>query len=230
MLPLWTPRGFFDAVVGPFVVFFRTHGWLALLMLAMISLYRLPDYVMGPMAAPLYHDLGISKDVVAQRPGIGRPCGDVPRRGRWRPSRRSASATCAASSPARCSRAPASPAIALLARSGGDLRVFGAVMAADNFGISFAGVALITYMSSLTSLGYTATQYALLSSTYAYLGKILKGFSGVDRRAPRADASAVRCLCASSSPAPARSASPALLLCFVLMRVHGTRRRRSRLQ
>jgi PAT family beta-lactamase induction signal transducer AmpG len=33
-------------------------------------------------------------------------------------------------------------------------------------------------MSSLTNLGYTATQYALLSSTYAWLGKILKGFSG----------------------------------------------------
>jgi PAT family beta-lactamase induction signal transducer AmpG len=33
-------------------------------------------------------------------------------------------------------------------------------------------------MSSLTNLGYTATQYALLSSTYAWMGKILKGFSG----------------------------------------------------
>jgi PAT family beta-lactamase induction signal transducer AmpG len=51
-------------------------------------------------------------------------------------------------------------------------------MAGDNFSLSFAGVALVAYMSSLTSLGYTATQYALLSSTYAWLGKILKGFSG----------------------------------------------------
>ena len=40
-------------------------------------------------------------------------------------------------------------------------------------------MALVTYMSSLTSLGYTATQYAMLSSTYAILGKLLKGFSGV---------------------------------------------------
>ena len=60
--PLWTARGFFDAVVGPFIAFFRTHGWLALLMLAAISLYRLPDFVMGPMANPFYHDIGISKD------------------------------------------------------------------------------------------------------------------------------------------------------------------------
>src|SRR4029077_4303540 len=62
--PLWTLRGFTDAVIGPFAEFFRTYGWLALLMLAMISLYRLPDFVMGPMANPFYHDLGFSKDVV----------------------------------------------------------------------------------------------------------------------------------------------------------------------
>jgi PAT family beta-lactamase induction signal transducer AmpG len=52
-------------------------------------------------------------------------------------------------------------------------------MSGDNFSTGFAGVALVSYMSSLTSLGYTATQYALLSSTYAWAGKILKGFSGV---------------------------------------------------
>ena len=51
-------------------------------------------------------------------------------------------------------------------------------MALDNFAQAFAGVALVAYMSSLTGLGYTATQYALLSSTYAFLGKFLKGFSG----------------------------------------------------
>jgi PAT family beta-lactamase induction signal transducer AmpG len=51
-------------------------------------------------------------------------------------------------------------------------------MAADNFCYAFAGVALITYMSSLTSVGYTATQYALLSSLYTLFGKFLKGFSG----------------------------------------------------
>src|SRR6266699_2797725 len=54
--PLWTPRGFFDAVVGPFIAFFRAHGWLALVMLAAISLYRVPDFVMRPTANPHYHD------------------------------------------------------------------------------------------------------------------------------------------------------------------------------
>jgi PAT family beta-lactamase induction signal transducer AmpG len=59
-----------------------------------------------------------------------------------------------------------------------DMPTFAAVMSLDSFAQAFAGVALVAYMSSLTSLGYTATQYALLSSTYALLGKFLKGFSG----------------------------------------------------
>src|SRR5262249_33206980 len=70
--PLSSVRGAFDAVIGPFSEFFRAYGWLALLMLAMISFYRLPEFVMGPMANPFYHDLGLSKDAVgAVRPSIG---------------------------------------------------------------------------------------------------------------------------------------------------------------
>ena len=175
--PLWTGRGFFDAVVGPFIAFFRAHGWLALLMLAAISLYRLPDFVMGPMANPYYHDLGLSKATVGEvRGSIGLIATFV-----------------GIAAGGFCSlklgymraliiggilQAAAIAAYATLAFAGTSIRLFALVMAGDNFSISFAGVALVAYMSSLTSIGYTATQYALLSSTYAWLGKILKGFSG----------------------------------------------------
>jgi len=175
--PLWSPRGFFDAVVGPFIAFFRAHGWLALLMLAAISLYRLPDFIMGPMSNPYYHDIGLSKETVGEvRSSIG------------------LIATFAGiAAGGFCSvklgymraliigglvQAAAIAAYASLAFAGPSIPLFALVMAGDNFGISFAGVALVAYMSSLTNLGYTATQYALLSSTYAWLGKILKGFSG----------------------------------------------------
>jgi PAT family beta-lactamase induction signal transducer AmpG len=63
--PLWTPRGLFDAVIGPFIEFFREHKALGLLMLLGIAVYRLPDFVMGPMYNPYYHDLGLTKDMVA---------------------------------------------------------------------------------------------------------------------------------------------------------------------
>lgn len=177
-LPLWTPRGFFDAVVGPFVEFFRQYGWLALLMLAMISLYRLPEFVMGPMANPFYHDLGLSKDVIgAVRGSVGLTFSLIGiAAGGLSAVRFGYMKTLIAGV---ILQSLVIAAFALMAYSHGDLAVFSAVMAADSFGVSFAGVALITYMSSLTSLGYTATQYALLSSTYAYVGKFAKGFSGV---------------------------------------------------
>lgn len=171
-------RGFTQAVVGPFVEFFRAYGSVAVLMLAMISLYRLPEYIMGPMANPYYHDLGLSKDAVgAVRASIGLVASvlgiaagglSAVRIGYFR--------TLIAG---LFMQSVVIAAFAILAYTGPDLRVFGAVIAADNFGASFAGVALVTYMSTLTTKGYTATQYALLSSAYTYVGKFAKGFSGV---------------------------------------------------
>src|SRR4029078_9425320 len=71
-MPLWTVRGFFDAVIGPFVTFFRTHSWLGLMMLAMISAYQIPNFVSGPMANTFYHDIGLSKDAVGSiRASVG---------------------------------------------------------------------------------------------------------------------------------------------------------------
>ena len=55
-------------------------------------------------------------------------------------------------------RAAAIVAYATLAFAGTSIPLFALVMAGDNFGISFAGVVLVAYMSSLTNLGYTATR------------------------------------------------------------------------
>jgi MFS transporter, PAT family, beta-lactamase induction signal transducer AmpG len=176
--PLWSARGFFDAVIGPFTEFFRVYGWLALLMLAMISFYQLPEYVMGPMANPFYHDLGLSKDAVgAVRASIGLVATLLGiAAGGFSALRFGYLRTLIAGV---ILKILVIANFATLAYAGADLRVFGAVIFADNFGIGFAGVALVTYMSSLTTLGYTATQYALLSSAYTYIGKFAKGFSGV---------------------------------------------------
>ena len=176
--PIWTMRGFVDAVVGPFAEFFRVYGWTALLMLAMISFYRLPEFMMGPMANPFYHDLGLTKDAVgAVRASIGLAASLAGIAAGGFFALRFGYVRALLVGVVLQSLVIA--AFALLAFYGPDLRLFGAVMAADNFGIAFAGVALVTYMSSLTSLGYTATQYALLSSAYTYVGKFSKGFSGV---------------------------------------------------
>lgn len=174
---LATLRGFADAIAGPFVQFFKAHGRNAALMLAAVSLYRLADFVMGPMANPFYADLGLAKETVgAVRGSFGL----------------AATLTGIAAAglgalrfgfvPTLLAGAVLGPgsnlAFAALALHGPDPQWFVAVMSIDNFATGFAGAALVAYMSSLTSLGYTATQYALLSSFYALLGKTLKGFSG----------------------------------------------------
>ncbi|RZJ04421.1 MAG: MFS transporter [Brevundimonas sp.] len=182
---LWTPRGFFDAVVGPFIAFFKTYAWLGLLMLAFISLYRLPEFVMGPMATPFYHDLGLSKDVVgAVRTSFGL-AGSLAgiAVGGLVIARFGYMKGLIIGGIMQALAIASFGALAMFADSMGTsavtFPVFGSVMFFDNFGVAMAGVALVTYMSTLTSLGYTATQYALLSSTYAIVGKFLKGFSGV---------------------------------------------------
>jgi PAT family beta-lactamase induction signal transducer AmpG len=169
-------RAALDAVVGPFVEFFAKHRWVGVVMLLAVALYRLPDFVMGPMYNPYYHDLGLAKDTVAAvRGSLGLVAAF-------------AGIAAGGLSSVRLGLFPSliigavlqgigTASFALLALTP-DPGVFAAVMALDNFAQAYAGVALVAYMSSLTGLGYTATQYALLSSTYALLGKFLKGFSG----------------------------------------------------
>jgi PAT family beta-lactamase induction signal transducer AmpG len=178
-LAMFAPPRIYNALVGPFIVFVKAHGKLAILMLAMISLYRLPEFLIGPVAGPFYSDLGLSKDVVG---GVRASAGLL-----------SSILGIAAGGMAtlRFGYMPSLIAGAVLqglgvaayslvafAGANPDLRLFAFAMAADNFCYAFAGVTLITYMSSLTSIGYTATQYAFLSSVYTLFGKVLKGFSG----------------------------------------------------
>ena len=175
--PLWTPRGFSDAVIGPFAAFFKTHGAKALLLLLAITLFQLPNFVSGPMYSPMYVDVGLTKTMVGAIRGsfgivgvyLGVAIGGY--------------------LPLRFGLTPAlilgglgqifGTMLYAIVPFAHDTATFSAIMFLDNMGIAIAGITLIAYMSSLTSLGYTATQYALLSSAYALGGKFLKGFSGL---------------------------------------------------
>jgi PAT family beta-lactamase induction signal transducer AmpG len=175
---LWTLAGLHAAVVGPFIVFFRAHGTKALLLLLAISLYRLSDFIMGPMVNPFFADLGLSLDAVgATRASVGL----------WATfAGIAAGGYCAVrlgfvtTLVLGAFLSPASNlGYSVMAVSGPDLGVFAGAIAVENFSEAFAGTALIAWMSSLTTFGYVATQYALLSSFYTILGKVLKGLSGV---------------------------------------------------
>jgi MFS transporter, PAT family, beta-lactamase induction signal transducer AmpG len=216
--PLWSARGLADAVVGPFVDFFRKHRIAGLVILLMVALYRLPDFIMGPMYNPYYHDLGLSKDTVALV------------RGTFGLVATFVGLAAAGLTTVRIGLLPTliaglvleafgTGAFALLAFHVDDV-TFTAVMTLDAFAQAFAGVALVTYMSSLTSLGYTATQYAMLSSTYALLGKFLKGFSGVAVETLTPHYGLLGAY-ATSFIVTGLTAIPPMLLILVLWRMHG---------
>lgn len=177
-----------DAVIGPFVAFFKAHGAAAAaLMLGTITLYHLCDYLRGPMSNPYYLALGIHKpDIAYVRTTLGLAGSFAGiALGGWsalRLGNRTSLLIGAFLQPL----AVAAFAILGFHRSDfdilaiGPLRVtaFGTVMTCDSIVMAYSGVALVAFMSTLTSLGYTATQYALLTSALTWTGKTLKGFSG----------------------------------------------------
>ena len=182
-------RTLLDAVIGPFIEFFRAHGLvLAALMLAMITTYHLCDYMRGPMINPYYQALGLDKATIAGvRLAVGLPASllgitlggiSALRLGNFRTLIVGA-----------LLQPLAVAAFAFLGWHGGDYALFAlgpvkvtafeVIMAFDGVTMAYAGVGLVSYMSTLTSLGYTATQYALLTSALTWTGKTLKGLSGV---------------------------------------------------
>jgi MFS transporter, PAT family, beta-lactamase induction signal transducer AmpG len=177
LAPLTSLSGIGDAIAGPFIAFFKTHGWIAFLMLAAIALYRLPDFVMGPMANPFYHDIGMPKSFVGEvraTVGLIASFAGIAAGGFFTLRFGHLTALIVGG----VLQAVSISAFALLAHPGASMNLFFAVMAGDSFGTSFAGIVLVAYMSSLTTLGYTATQYALLASAYSMIGKLFKTVSG----------------------------------------------------
>jgi len=67
---------------------------------------------------------------------------------------------------------------AWLGTRGHDLHALVWVISADNLSIGIASAAFIAYLSSLTNIQYSATQYALFSSMMLLAPKWLAGFSG----------------------------------------------------
>lgn len=168
---------FYAAAVAPFVDFFRRHGWSGLLILAMIGTYRLPDFIMGTMARPMYRqsfslvEIGTMSGLVGVWVTIaGALLGGffVFRFGIMRSLFIGLLAVIAGNL-----------TYALLADSGHNIGMFAAAIIIENLAAGFAGTALLAYMSSLTNAAFTATQYALFSSFYALPGKLLGGLSGV---------------------------------------------------
>ncbi len=179
--PLPPAKGLGDwlrgAVVEPFADFIQRYRWQAALILALIAVYRISDVVMGIMANPFYVDMGYSKDEVAAVTKVfgvvmtlaGAFVGGVlsMRLGVMRVLMLGAVLS-----------ALSNLLFAWLGQRGHDLTGLVLVVSADNLAGGIASAAFIAYLSGLTNVQYSATQYALFSSMMLLLPKWLAGFSG----------------------------------------------------
>ncbi len=166
-----------SALVAPFADFLQRYRWQAALILALIATYRISDVVMGIMANPFYVDMGFSKDEVAAVTKVygvimtlvGAFVGGALalRKGVMRVLMLGAALSAATNL-----------LFAWLSTRGHDVTALIWVVSADNLASGIASSAFIAYLSSLTNVQYSATQYALFSSMMLLLPKFVAGFSG----------------------------------------------------
>jgi MFS transporter, PAT family, beta-lactamase induction signal transducer AmpG len=193
-----------SALSDPLRDFFTRYRSAGGLILALICFYRIPDFVLSIMN-PFYLDLGYSLVEIAEvrkifgvwmtMLGVFAGGVAVARYGLMRSMVVGAFA------------GPVSNLLFIwLALQSHNLWSLFAAIGLDNVAGGFAGTCLIAYMSSLTSAGFTATQYALFSSLYAIPGRLLASQSGriVEGAARLADSggmlSGIKAMVASWAP------------------------------
>jgi len=166
-----------SAVKAPFLDFFGRYGKQALLILALIAVYRISDVVMGIMANPFYVEMGYTKDEVAAVSKVfgvlmtllGAFIGGLlsARLGVMRVMMLGALLS-----------ATTNLLFVWLCGRGHDVTGLMFVVSSDNLAGGIASVAFIAWLSGLTNVRYTATQYALFTSLMLLFPKWLAGFSG----------------------------------------------------
>jgi PAT family beta-lactamase induction signal transducer AmpG len=176
------------AFVEPLADFFRRYDKWAFFIFGLICIYRISEFTLN-LANAYYIDLGFSLDRVGEmRKGYGAlmTMVGVVISG-WTIARlgiRKALIVGAVAGPL------SHVGFMILACAGHSLWALALALAMDNIAASIQGTVLIVYMSSLVAAPYTAAQYALLSSIYAILGKLVASQSGriVETSAKAADA------------------------------------------
>jgi PAT family beta-lactamase induction signal transducer AmpG len=177
--PLEDPAAWInEAVVQPFVEFFQRNSRHALAILLFIGVYRISDTVLGVMANPFYLITGFSEDqifgyvkttgLVAALLGAAWGGIAVARQGLGKPLVFGAIIL-----------AVTNLSFAGLAMAGASVPLLVLTICADNLAQGFTVTVFIAYLSSLTNVNYTATQYALFTSLMVLPGKLISGFSGI---------------------------------------------------
>jgi len=166
-----------DIFIKPITNFFVRYKKVAIIILLLIGLYRIADVVMGVMANIFYLEKGYEiKDIATFSKFFGLIAtifggflgGFIAMKfGTYRALLIGA-----------ITAALTNVLFAFLAIAEKNLIYLATIIMADNLASGFAGAAFVVYLSSLTSVRFTATQYALFSSLMLFIPKLIAGYSG----------------------------------------------------
>jgi PAT family beta-lactamase induction signal transducer AmpG len=166
-----------NAYAKPVLDFLNRYGSKATSILLLIGLYRISDVVLGVMANVFYIEKGFSIAEIATYSKffgtiatiVGGVIGGLAsvHLGVMRSLFIGALIS-----------ALSNILFAWLALVTADVKILAFVITADNVASGFAGATFIVYLSALTSIKFTATQYALFSSAMLFLPKLIAGYAG----------------------------------------------------
>ena len=166
-----------DIFIKPIANFFARYKKIAIIILLLIGLYRIADVVMGVMANIFYLEKGYKISEIATYSKffgvfatiLGGFIGGFCSYKFGTMKSLFFGALIAASS---------NLLFAWLAVSPISINFLITVITADNISSGFAGAAFVIYLSGLTSIKFTATQYALFSSIMLFVPKLIAGYAG----------------------------------------------------
>ncbi|MEK9959539.1 MAG: MFS transporter [Pelagibacteraceae bacterium] len=163
--------------LNPITDFLSRYKKLALTILILIGLYRIADVVMGVMANIFYLEKGYSiKDIATFSKFFGLIATIIGgflgglfsiRFGTYNSLFFGAIIA-----------ALTNVLFAVLAIIDQNIFFLALIITADNVASGFAGAAFVVYLSSITSIKFTATQYALFSSLMLFVPKLIAGYAG----------------------------------------------------
>ena len=161
----------------PLKSFIKKYGLMAIVILAIIGLYRIADIVMGVIANLFYSDMGYNLNQIATVSKFwgliatifGGLLGGVLASRYNNHSILLLGAVLAAAT---------NIFFALLTLLEPRISYLMIVIMADNISAGIASVAFIAFLSSLTNVNFTTSQFALFTSLMLFIPKIIGGYSG----------------------------------------------------
>lgn len=166
-----------SVAIGPYVDFFWRYGFMALALMAFVSIYRMGDVLALNLSKPMIRNLGYSFTeigladsyvaLVASIVGVGL--------GGWMAARWPAGWALAVGA---CFAALGNFGFVWLAHQPVDGLALYVATAADQFGNGMAGAVFVVYLSMLVNPRYPGAQYAFLSGFAFLLPRLLSGAGG----------------------------------------------------